>query len=264
MKKDSRLNISLLPLNIIWRDVAFNLQKAESLLEYIHPATDLLVLPETFSTGFPSNSNKEDIMTLAEAHQDDTIDWVKRMARKYNIAIAGSYIAKENDNLFNRAFFIEPTGDEYFADKHHLFSMAGEDKIFLNGSDRMRVRFRGWNITMVICYDIRFPVWCRNKENDYDLLLAVANWPQQRIQAWNKLLMARAIENLAYVVGVNCQGEDNNGILYDGSAEVFDFKGNPIGHTSSPFIYASLSFDKLENFRSKFPAWRDADQFKLL
>lgn len=264
MKKDSRLNISILPLNITWQDVRSNLNKVESFLETLHPATDLLVLPETFSTGFPTNTPKENIILLAEAYQEETIAWLKRMAHKYNIAIAGSYIAKEQDNLYNRAFFIEPTGDEYYADKHHLFTMGSEQKIFLKGDDRMLVRFRGWNIAMVICYDIRFPVWCRNRNNEYDLLLIVANWPSQRIQAWNKLLTARAIENMAYVAGVNCQGTDNLGVSYDGSSEIFDFKGNPIGNNLPPFIYASLSKDNLEKFRTKFPAWKDADRFELI
>lgn len=264
MKKDPRLNIALLPFDITWQDVTSNLKKAEVLLKVLHPATDLLILPETFSTGFPSGASKEEINNIIEGRQDETIAWVKSMAKKYNLAIAGSFVAKENDELFNRAFFIEPTGDEYYADKHHLFTMAGEDKVFCKGRERLHVRFRGWNIAMIVCYDIRFPVWCRNKNNEYDLLIAVANWPTARVQAWNKLLTARAIENMAYVAGVNCHGEDNHGVSYDGSSEIFDYKGNPIGNTSAPFIYASLSYDKLDKFREKFPAWKDADRFEIL
>lgn len=254
------LNVCLLPLEIVWGDKEKNLKTLETLLEQVHHDTDLVILPETFSTGFPSGK-KEDIRPLAERNTESTIDFLKILAARHNFAIAGSFIADTGGSLYNRGFFIEPNGDETFADKRHLFTMAGEHESFSRGYDRMKVRFRGWEISMIICYDVRFPTWCRNHANEYDLLLAVANWPTVRVDAWNKLLYARAIENEAYVCAVNCKGTDSNGFEYDGSSKAIDFKGKDIGVSSegSPFIYASLSKEKLYRFREKFPAWKDAD-----
>lgn len=252
------LNICLLPLEIKWGDKNTNLKTLESLLEKVHPDTDLVVLPETFSTGFPSGT-KEDIRPLAERNTEHTVEFVKALATRFNFAIAGSFIANTGGSLYNRAFFIEPGGEETFEDKRHLFTMAGEDKSFSRGYERMKVRYRGWNISMIVCYDVRFPTWCRNKHNEYDVLLAVANWPTVRVDAWNKLLPARAIENEAYVCAVNCKGTDLNGFEYDGSSMAIDFKGKTISAETGPFLYASLSKEKLDRFREKFPAWRDAD-----
>lgn len=264
--KAKDLNICLFPMEIKWLDKEGNLKYLSAMLEKIHPATDLVVLPETFSTGFPAGMDKETVRPLAERNTGATIEEIKRLASLHNIAIAGSFIADSGGSLYNRAFFMEPSGDEYFADKRHLFSMAGEDKVFSEGFSRMSVRYRGWNISMVICYDIRFPAWCRNNNNEYDLMLVVANWPEVRVDAWNKLLPARAIENEAYYCAVDCKGIDNSGFSYDGSSHALDFKGCDIGvsQDDSPFIYASLSMDKLIAFREKFPAWRDADSFKII
>ena len=262
----SNLNVCLYPMEIDWNSKEKNLDTLYKTLQTIHPSTDLLILPETFSTGFPSNKDKEIVRDMAEKNTGETIDLLKRLAAEKNIAIAGSFIADTGGNLYNRLFFIEPTGDEYFADKRHLFTMAKEDTVFSKGDSRLRVRFRGWNITMVACYDIRFPVWCRNVGKEYDLLIAVANWPKVRIGAWNSLLPARAIENQAYVCGVNCKGIDDLGIEYDGASAVKDFKGKSIGNhdSSSGLIYAQLSHDKLSSFREKFPAWHDADRFSIV
>lgn len=144
--------------------------------------------------------------------------------------------------------------------------MAGEDRVFSRGYQRMKVRYRGWNLAMVICYDIRFPVWCRNFDNEYDALIVVANWPDVRVGAWNALLPARAIENEAYVCAVNCKGTDSAGFTYDGASGVYDFKGKDVSVKIEPddFVYATLSRERLDNFRAKFPAWRDADPFRIL
>ncbi len=271
----SDLHVALFPQTIIWGDKTANISSLEKAAESLHPDTDLLIIPETFSTGFPSG-DKESIRPLAERNTGETIDAVKRIAAKFNIAIAGSFIADPGGSLYNRAFVIEPSGEETFADKRHLFTMAGEHKSFSHGYDRLSVRFRGWNIAMVVCYDIRFPVWCRNRANEYDLLIAVANWPKVRVNAWRQLLIARAIENEAYVCGVDCSGTDSNGYEYDGCSLALDFKGKeinvegpsveiPSSHDlMPPIIYANLSKDKLESFRQKFPAWKDADSFKLI
>lgn len=249
---------------IQWGNKACNFATLENAIKSVHPGTDLLILPEMFSTGFMVGE-KEKVRELAERNSEKSIERLRILAERHNIAIAGSFIADTGGLLYNRAFFVEPFGEPVFADKRHLFSMAGENKVFSSGDSRLYIRYRGWNISMVICYDIRFPVWCRNVDNEYDLLLAVANWPKVRVNAWKQLLQARAIENLAYVCGVNCTGTDLNGYEYDGSSMAIDYKGKDItmSSPSSPFKYASLSYKDLEAFRSKFSAWKDADVFTL-
>lgn len=251
-------------MNIEWGNKEANLSTLQQAVEKIHPGTDLLILPEMFSTGFLV-SDKEEVREYAERNWGETISLLQKLAEEKSIAIAGSFIADTGGLLFNRAFFVEPLGDVMFADKRHLFTMAGERSVFSSGDARLKVRFRGWNISMIICYDIRFPVWCRNVDNEYDLLIAVANWPKVRINAWSQLLKARAIENLAYVCGVNCKGTDLKGFEYDGTSDAIDFKGNDITmrNPNSPFCYASLSYEKLLQFRQKFPAWNDADRFNI-
>lgn len=261
---NSTLNVCLFPQNIKWGDKEHNFGVLKNALESVHPDADLVILPEMFSTGFLTG-DKEAVRELAEWNSGHTVDFLRELAQKHNKAIAGSFIANTGGSLFNRAFFVEPDGEIEFADKRHLFTMANEHKIFSPGDSRLSVRFRGWNISMIVCYDIRFPVWCRNSGNEYDLLLAVANWPKVRIDAWNQLLKARAIENEAYVCGVNCTGFDDKNIEYDGSSAVIDFKGKDISmrNNESPFIYGSLSLEKLNAFRTKFPAWKDADKFNI-
>lgn len=261
---NKNLNICLIPMEIVWEEKETNLSRMVRLFDTLHPDTDLVVLPETFSTGFPSGADKEHIRAFAERNTGATIDLLKSLAARHSVAIAGSFIADTGGSLYNRAFFIEPSGEETFADKRHLFTMAGEHKNFSRGRDRLKVRYRGWEIAMVVCYDIRFPVWCRNVGNDYDLLIAVANWPTVRVDAWNQLLRARAIENEAYVAGVNCRGTDLSDFNYDGSSALLDFKGKDIStEFDAEHIYATLSMDKLSRFREKFPAYLDADRFSL-
>lgn len=260
------LKVCLFPMALSWNSKEENLQNLEETFEKIHPHTDLVILPETFSTGAPYG-DKEGIRSLAERNSGPTIELLKRLSAKYGMAIAGSFLADTGGLLTNRAFFIEPSGDDTFADKRHLFTMAGEDKLLSRGDRRLKVRFRGWEIAMVVCYDIRFPVWCRNVNNEYDLLIAVANWPIARIDAWKKLLYARAIENEAYVCGVDCKGKDIKEIEYDGTSLAIDFKGKDISVADpegNGLIYATLSLDKLRSFREKFPAYRDADTFRII
>lgn len=257
------LNVCLIPLEISWGDKGANLTNLTDALNKVHPDTDLVILPECFSTGFPSGMTKDEVRPLAERNTAETIDYIKALAHRHNVAIAGSFVANSGGSLYNRAFFIEPSGEESFADKRHLFTMAGEQNVFSRGYDRLSTRFRGWNIAMVICYDIRFPAWCRNKDNEYDLLIAVANWPKARVNAWETLLHARAIENLSYVCGVNCKGTDPAGYDYYGESAIVDFKGKDIDFKNDDIIYASLSIEKLTKFREKFPAYADADYFEL-
>lgn len=255
------LKIAMFPQSIKWGDKASNIDMLIDAASHLHPETDLLILPETFSTGFVTGRDKEEIRALAERNTGKTIDTVKAVARSQGVAIAGSFIADSGGLLFNRAFFIEPNGEETFADKRHLFTMAGEHKIFSRGNDRLSVRYRGWNIAMIVCYDVRFPIWCRNRQNEYDLLIGVANWPKVRANAWNLLLQARAVENEAYVAGVNCSGTDDHGFEYGGDTHAFDFKGKDLAvrDDASGLLYARLDYGKLQAFREKFPAWRDAD-----
>ncbi len=260
------LKVCMYPQELVWNDKERNLRNLEEMIEKVYPSTDLLILPETFSTGCPYG-DKESIRPVAERNTGETVERLKKLASKYSIAIAGSYLADTGGLLSNRAFFIEPSGDDYFADKRHLFSMAGEDKILSPGYKRLKARFRGWEIAMVVCYDIRFPVWCRNVNNEYDLLIVVANWPVARVDAWKKLLMARAIENEAYVCGVDCKGVDSKNIEYDGTSMAIDFKGNDItvaDPEGGSLLYANLSLEKLRKFREKFPAYKDADSFKII
>lgn len=260
----SNLNVCLFPMNITWENKIDNIETLMNAVDNIHEETDILVLPEMFSTGFIA-TDKEKVRSFSEKNSGETIETLCKISSAKGFAIAGSFIADTGGSLFNRAFFIEPNGDTLFADKRHLFSMAGENNVFSSGDSRLKVRFRGWNISMIICYDIRFPVWCRNSNNEYDLLIAVANWPKVRVDAWYQLLKARAIENLSYVCGVNCIGFDKSGYEYDGTSPAFDFKGKEITikNPDSPFEYASMSLEKLNNFRHKFPAWLDSDNFEI-
>ncbi len=261
----NELKVCMFPMEIAWNDKEKNFTILEQALEKMHPETDLIILPETFSTGFPSGEDKETVREMAERNTQESVERLKKLASRHNVAIAGSFIANSGGSLYNRAFFIEPSGEETFADKRHLFTMAGEDKVFSPGFDRLSVRYRGWNIAMIVCYDIRFPAWCRNRNNEYDLLIAVANWPDVRVDAWNKLLFARAIENEAYVCGVDCKGTDPKDFHYDGSSMAIDFKGKEITAAvpETGLLYATLSKEKLDRFREKFPAWKDADKFSI-
>ncbi len=262
MNKD--LNIALIPLLITWENIEANIAELKSKVAQVHPDTDLIILPETFATGFPTGKKQEDIITLISDKQQGIIATLRNLAASKNMAICGTLILNTDGVLTNSAFFMEPNGDFSTMPKRHLFSMAGENKIFSRGNGKLKVRYRGWNIMMAVCYDIRFPVWTRNVKNEYDLLVYSANWPSVRVSAWNALLPARAIENEAYVCGVNCIGTDSAGFDYDGASHLYDFKGKEIAKpTESGILYASLSKQNLDKFREKFPAWMDADEFNL-
>lgn len=260
---ENKLKLCLVPMEILWGDKEKNLKTLKDIFTKIHPETDLVVLPETFSTGFPSSEMQENIEKYAETLEGETLELLRKLSKTHNLAITGSIIGKDKESLINRSFFIEPSGDEYFSAKKHLFSPGGENKIFTAGEKRLSVRYRGWNISIIVCYDLRFPVWCRNKKNEYDLLIAIANWPVSRIDTWDTLLKARALENSAYVCGVNCRGIDDLGGDYNGSSHVFNYKGKDIAVNVSDdgLLYAGLSMQRLLNFRDKFPTWKDADEF---
>ncbi|MBR6282900.1 MAG: nitrilase family protein [Muribaculaceae bacterium] len=235
-------------------------------MRQLPPGTDLVVLPELFTTGFLTG-DRDLAIGLAERNTGDTITQLHRLAAEYQVAIAGSFLAATATQLYNRAFFIEPSGDDTFYDKRHLFTFGGEQQVFNAGHTLAPIiRFRGLNIKLIVCYDLRFPVFCRNERNSYDVLLVVANWPVARQQAWQQLLIARAIENECYVAGVNRCGTDPNGIEYgQASSVVVDFKGRIVAKrtTSSSLVGAQFLPAELARFREKFPAWRDADDFTI-
>lgn len=257
------LNIAIISHDIVWGDKEENLLLIDEKLRNIKPEVDIVVLPEMFSTGFIQDGNM--IASLAEPSSGKTLEFIKQQAKKYNFAICGSFIASIADKYYNRAFFIEPSGDETFYDKHHRFSIGQEKQAFQAGESKYPIiRYRGWNIALSICYDIRFPVWCRNSNLEYDIMIIPANWPDSRAFAWEHLLIARAIENQAYIIGANRSGSDDNG-KYSQKSYTFDFYGhNAIKHTENNIMYAQLSHQALDDARQKFPVWKDADKFILL
>lgn len=258
---ENDLRISFLQFPIEWEQKEKNLVSCESRLKEAKGKTDLVVLPEMFTTGFSMNA-----AALAEEMTGKTVSTVKRWANTYNLAITGSFIAHEEEHFYNRAFFITPDGQVYHYDKRHLFSMAGETYTYTAGNERPVILYKGWNICLQICYDLRFPVWSRNQDNEYDLLIYMANWPEVRSAVWQPLLQARAIENQAYVCGVNRTGIDGKGFNYAGGSVLFSPKGEMLGCAYSRKhcqLTRTLSAEKLMTFRRKFPVANDQDSFQL-
>lgn len=254
------MNISVIQSDIAWLDRERNLESFEKLLAPLAGSTDLAVLPEMFTSGFTT-----DPRAIAEKPGGQTYRWMERTAAEFGFAICGSFVVKEGQAFYNRFLFMGPGGYSYSYDKRHLFSMGGEDRYFSAGTKRVVFDYMGFRISPCICYDLRFPVWMRNR-NDYDLLIVSANWPETRIDVWNTLLKARAIENQCYVAGSNRTGSDGEGIKYNGHSWVFGPKGEELaaaGTVLSGVISADIDIKQLEQFRDKFPAWKDADGFSL-
>ena len=254
------LRVSFFQYDIAWEDKRKNLSQVEWALKLLEGSSDLLVLPEMFSTGFSMRSGE-----LAEPVSGETIVALSQWSQQYGIAISGSFICSEGDCCYNRAFFLTPDGERFFYDKRHLFRMGGEQRFFSSGVHRLIVPYKGWNISLLICYDLRFPVWSRNIGNSYDLLFYCSNWPAARADVWTSLLKARAIENCAYVAGVNRVGCDGNGIGHSGHSAVYDYKGVLMNELSDKeqLLTTVLSLERLWQFREKFPAWEDADRFNI-
>lgn len=258
----NELRVTTVQADIVWEDKEKNLNYFYSLISPLKNKSDLVILPESFSTGFSMNA-----VHLAEDIQGKTILTVKKWAKELNLAICGSFIAQENDLLYNKGFFITPEGDSYYYNKRHLFRMGEENTIFSMGTSYSVIPYKNWNIRILICYDLRFPVWSRNKNNEYDLLIYVANWPKARAKAWSVLLEARAIENSCYVCGTNRIGMDGNNIPHQGDSAILDYKGNILSKSETnqeTVSTVSIHKEELENFRKKFPAWKDADAFDIL
>ncbi|MBL7765393.1 MAG: amidohydrolase [Chitinophagaceae bacterium] len=257
----STLSFTLVQTALHWEDAAANRKMFEEKLNQLSP-TEIVVLPETFSTGFSMNPS-----TLAETMQGETVQWMKSMAEKHKIILTGSLIIKENEHYHNRLIWMLPNGQCGHYDKRHLFSYAGEDVAFTPGEKRLITQVKGWKICTLICYDLRFPVWSRqHTDGEYDVLLYMANWPERRIAAWNSLLRARAIENQCYVVAVNRIGEDGNGHQYPGDSCVIDPMGEIIYQNRGGEDMKTISLNKEEliKVRTQFPFQKDKDDFMIL
>lgn len=252
-----------------WEDRDANFRQFDLLLEQVEKHTDLIVLPEMFTTGFSMNPAK-----LAEPANGPTLAWMRVQAAKHNAVITGSFIAEEGGNYFNRLLWVRPDGTFEQYDKRHLFRLAGEEKVFAAGDKKLIVDLHGWKVCPLVCYDLRFPVWSRNRwkyeggelSADYDLLIYVANWPERRSHPWKTLLMARAIENLSYVVGLNRIGNDGNFIFHSGESAIIDFKGEPLKSAifaKEDIVTVTLTWQALAEFRTAFPAGMDGDEFSL-
>ncbi|MBS1573594.1 MAG: nitrilase family protein [Bacteroidetes bacterium] len=249
------LKIAGLNLDIIWKNKIENYLSIEKKAENI--LADIIVLPEMFSTGFCMDANE-----IAD-QKNETLQWMINLATTKQTAIAGSVAVRENGKFFNRFYFVFPDGSYDFYDKRHLFSYSGEDKVYTPGKERKIINYKGFRILLQICYDLRFPVFSRNND-DYDAVFFVANWPESRVVAWNHLLKARAIENQAFVFGVNRIGTDGNNLTYTKSSHCFSFDGEEISVIEDEVFYATLDKDQLLSFREKFQFLNDRDAFSLL
>lgn len=258
-RNDQILTLSLVQPDLVWEDVQANLEAFEQLFRDLPSATDLIVLPEMFSTGFSMQVDK-----FAEPMEGPTVNWMKKQAATLNAVVAGSLMVARNDCFYNRFVFARSDGQIEYYDKRHLFSMGQENVFFTPGRKRSVIEVKGFRILPQVCYDLRFPVFARNR-NDYDLYLNCANWPAPRNEVWECLLKARAIENQCYVAGVNRIGTDANGIRYSGNSQVLDARGKSIGEagTTKKLITTALSLSTLQKFREKFPVLPDADDFQI-
>lgn len=255
------LKIAALPHPIVFAEPESNLIDIAQSLEHIPENTDIIVLPEMFTTGYVKD--KELVRSLGERNDGRTISAVRRWASTLNAAIAGSFLATDGTEYYNRAFFVESSGETTFYDKKHLFTPSGEADIYTPGRQRFSpIRFRGWNVMLFVCYDLRFPIWCRNDQLEYDLAILPSNWAEARQYAFTQLLIARAIENQACYVGANRGGEDLYGKYPSSMTQIYDFWGDPAGHSENGFIVGILDKEKMEAYRKRFPVFRDADPVK--
>jgi predicted amidohydrolase len=271
----STLTITGIQSLLHWEDRQGNLEMFEKKINSIEGKTEIILLPETFSTGFSMRPKR-----LAETMEGETVVWMKRMAGQKKVILAGSVIIKDNGRYFNRLIWMLPNGQYGVYDKRHRFAYGGEDDQFSAGTKRLIASVKGWKINLLVCYDLRFPVWARQTlvpasqieggqaapGLEYDILVYVANWPEKRIHAWKTLLQARAIENQCYVVGLNRVGNDGNGIHYTGESMVVD----PLGEVlyckkeDEDIFTVTLDMGHLASIREKLPFWRDADRFRIM
>ncbi|MCW3118608.1 MAG: amidohydrolase [Chitinophagaceae bacterium] len=276
----STLTITIIQSRLHWQDKAANLKMFEEKINSIKEKTEIVILPEMFSTGFVMQPDE-----LAETMEGETAQWMKRIAAKKKVILTGSVIIKETvqvgdgvaNRYYNRLIWMLPNGQYGYYDKRHRFAFAGEDKNYEAGTKRLIAAVNGWKINLLVCYDLRFPVWSRQTPllrgesgsetgAEYDVLVYVANWPEKRIIAWKTLLQARAIENQCYVAGANRTGDDGNNIHYSGESMVIDPLGEILYHKKNDEDVFTITLHKahLQNVREKFPFWRDRDGFSIL
>lgn len=264
------LTLSIIQTSLTWENKAENLAMLEEKINSITEKTEVVILPEMFSTGF---SMKPEL--LAETMQGETVAWMKRVAQQKRVILTGSVIIEESGHYYNRLIWMLPNGALGYYDKRHLFGYAGEDNHYSAGDKRLIAQVKGWRINLQVCYDLRFPVWARQQSQvaaanghegpEYDLLVYVANWPERRSHAWKTLLQARAIENQCFVVGVNRVGDDGNTIYHSGDSMVIDPLGEPLFHQAhdETIFTITLQKEKLDEVRTRFPFWKDGDAFLI-
>jgi omega-amidase len=253
------LKIALVQSQLHWESPVNNRKMFSAKIEQIKEYVDVIVLPEMFTTGFTMNPEH-----VESKEGNLTVSWMKDIASKKNCAIIGSMVFSDNDAYFNRLFFIKPEGETFFYDKRHTFTLAGEDKKYTAGTQRLIVNYKGFNFCPLICYDLRFPVWSRNTEN-IDILLYVANWPAPRINAWDALLKARAIENMVYCIGVNRIGTDNEGHEYPGHSALYDPLGNVLALSKvEEVVLLEVHKNEIHNVRNKLRFLEDRDHFVVM
>ena len=271
----ANLTITSIQTYLHWEEKKGNLLMLEEKINSIKDKTEIIVLPEMFSTGFSMKPEQ-----LAETMEGKTVQWMKRITAEKKIILTGSLIIEENGKYYNRLIWMQPDGQYGYYDKRHLFAYAGEHNHYTAGTKRLIASVKGWKINLLVCYDLRFPVWARQTSLsnslskgeggkgtlDYDILIYVANWPERRIIAWKTLLRARAIENQCYVVGVNRIGDDGNNIHYSGESMIADPMGEILYHKKEEEDIFTLTLDKnhLNSIREKFPFWKDADKFQII
>lgn len=257
------MRVALLQYPIVWEDKKRNLRLTHERLATLADRADVAMLPEMFTTGFCTDNPD-----LAEGNEGETIESLKRWAREYNLAITGSFIAREDGRLYNRGFFVRPDGQTDFVDKRHLYAHGGEDVFFHRGTQRIISEYKGVRFCLLVCYDLRFPLWSRNcGGDDYDILLYCANWPDIRIHFWDALLPARATENQCAICGVNCVGDDGNGLHYSGHSIAYDTYLHPLtdfAEDEEGIRIADIDVEAIHHFRERLPLWKDVDKFVLV
>lgn len=261
----AELTVTIIQTNLHWENKVANLTMLEEKIKGIRERTEVVVLPEMFTTGFSMNP-----APLAETMEGETVQWMKRIAAEKKIILTGSIIIKEKENYYNRLIWMLPNGQYGVYDKRHRFAYAGEDKEFSPGSKRLIASVNGWKVNLLICYDLRFPVWSRQQSTDealeYDLLIYVANWPERRVHAWKTLLQARAIENQCYAIGVNRVGDDGHCIHHSGESMIVDPLGEVLYTKKEEEDIFTITLKKslADEVRQKLPFWKDADDFQIL
>lgn len=260
----SSLTLTIIQTDLVFENKTVNLERLKTKIENIEQRTEIVVLPEMFSTGFSMQPE-----LFAETMEGETVKWMKEIAEANKIILTGSIIIEEDGQYFNRLVWMLPNGQLGYYDKRHLFAYGEEDKHYTGGNKRLIASVKGWKINLLICYDLRFPVWSRQQsgvdETEYDLLIYVANWPEKRSHAWKTLLCARAIENQCYVAGVNRVGKDNKNIYHSGNSLVIDPLGQVLYHMADEEDVFTITLQKedLDKARTQFPFWKDADDFTI-